>query len=315
MKFRTQIFTKKSEVSFNHDAKLLLLGSCFTENIGEKLGNSGFNINLNPFGIVYNPVSVAQSLTEIIECRKYSIENLVHGRGLWHSFNHHGEFSAVDENHCIENINQQIIKAHHDIFNIDYLLITLGTSHVFRLSNEGSVVANCHKFPSSHFTEEYLGIEAIVSAMKLAISKLNSINQKVKIVFSVSPVRYLKDGFEANNLSKATILLAINELERNFDNVSYFPAYEIMMDDLRDYRFYAEDMLHPSSLAVDYIWEKFKSSYFTEETLKLISEIDAIKKMLGHTLLNPNSIESQQFIETRNKKLFDFKSKYPNIEV
>lgn len=315
MKFRTEIKIDRAGANITHDQILMLVGSCFTENIGDKLKLSGFKADVNPFGIVYNPVSVVETLIEIVENKVYSMADLVESKGLWHSFRHHGSFSGHDPEMVLMNINNRISKAHDNLHNAGYLLVTLGTSHVFRLRETGAVVANCHKFPSNIFESSYLSQAEIAAGLTNLVENMRRFNPSLKLVFSISPVRYLKDGAVANSLSKALMLVVINDLMSKFEDVFYFPSYEIMIDDLRDYRFYSDDLLHPSKMAIDYIWQKFSDTFFTGETKKVVNEVEQIRKMLSHRLLNPGSAESIDFGKRRDELIREFEARNPGIEI
>ena len=230
-----------------HSDKIMLMGSCFADNIGERLKSAKFNCLANPFGTLYNPLSISQALRQVISGRIYSEgdEELFRGNdGLWHSWMHHSRFSSADMSECISTINSSISKASFQLKDIDKLIITFGSSWVYRLKRNGSVVANCHKQNDKLFNRERLTPEEIVSEWNTLVSELKTMSPKLEIIFTVSPIRHRKDGFHANQLSKAGLLLAVDSIcSSNSSFCSYFPAYEIMMDELRDYRFYADDML------------------------------------------------------------------------
>ncbi len=295
--FRTEIKLKKSTDTISYKSKIALIGSCFTENIGKQLENWKFNIDINPFGIIYNPYSVYNSLEALIENKKFTKDDLNFSNGLWNSFYHHGKFSNQDENITLSDINSGIEKSNNFYKEADYLFITFGTAWIYRFKDTNQVVSNCHKIPAKEFNRELLTVSEIVDLYKGLITDISEFNPNLKIVFTVSPVRHWKDGAVQNQISKSTLILAINELTNHFSTVSYFPSYEIVMDDLRDYRFYNEDMLHPNSVAVKYIRDKFTDMYIEEATIKSIKEIEKIIRASEHRPFNPHTDEHQLFVK------------------
>jgi hypothetical protein len=292
--FRTIVDPKKSELKISHSTPIMMLGSCFAENIGQRLKQYKFNIDLNPFGITFNPVSITQSLNRIVLAQPFSENELFQHNGAWHSFMHHGSFSNTDKTLCLSAINERVNYSSNFLKTAQYLILTFGTAWVFYEKEANCPVNNCHKVPGSKFSRRLLKVEDIVKTYTNLISELKKLNPQIKIILTVSPVRHLADGAEDNQVSKSILRLAINELCNN-GLVSYFPAYEIMLDDLRDYRFYAEDMVHPSALAVDYIFTKFSETYFCKETVKLNSDITSISNAFSHKLFNPKSEHSKAF--------------------
>lgn len=302
-----------------HSDKIMLMGSCFADNIGERLKSAKFNCLANPFGTLYNPLSISQALRQVISGRIYSEgdDELFRGNdGLWHSWMHHSRFSSADMSECISTINSSISKASFQLKDIDKLIITFGSSWVYRLKQNGSVVANCHKQNDKLFNRERLTPEEIVSEWNALVSELKTMSPKLEIIFTVSPIRHRKDGFHANQLSKAGLLLAVDSIcSSNSSFCSYFPAYEIMMDELRDYRFYADDMLHPSSIAVDYIWELFSGCFFSPSTVKLSDECRAIQTALAHKPFAPESEAYEKFIQNTKNKIIKLTENHPHINM
>lgn len=311
--FRTEIKLEKSDFRISHIDKLMFIGSCFTENIGKKLENFKFNIDINPFGILYNPISVKSGLDILLSGKDFTEKDIFYKNELWNSFYHHSRFSHFDKNIALDQINQRINQSKEFITTADYLFITFGTAWVYLYNKTNKIVSNCHKIPAKEFTRKRLSVHEIVHEYKLLIDKLITINQKLKIIFTVSPVRHWKDGAHGNQLSKATLLLTIDELCQKYDNIAYFPSYEMLMDDLRDYRFYNEDMLHPNDLAVKYIWTKFSDTYFNENTQKLIKHIEKINKAVQHRVINLKSEQYQKFLLSNIKQIKNLNILYPNI--
>ena len=298
MKFRTEVMVLRAEFRIAYPDKIMMLGSCFVENISEKLLSANFQADVNPFGIVYNPVSVANSLYDLINNRAFTEDDLFLHQGVYHSFAHHSRFSDTNKEAVLEQINTRGKQSSAFLREATVLIITFGTANTYRLLSSDKVVSNCHKLPAKLFREERLSVNQIVEEWNRLIESLPNL----KILFTVSPIRHWKDGAHENQLNKATLLLAINELIKANKNCSYFPSYEIMLDDLRDYRFYAEDMIHPSSQAVDYIWEKFSNTYFDTKTKELIKEWESIQKALNHRPFNPDSEEHKQFLKEVEKR-------------
>lgn len=316
MNFRTIIEIPKNIPPISHQDNLMLLGSCFAENMGKQLVDSGFHCDVNPFGILYNPLSVANALKQMLECKEYTSEDLFYHRGLYNSFMHHGSFSGPDINQSLTQINKRISNANKLILKLDYLLITFGSAWVYRTKKDNVIVSNCHKLPASEFIRYRLTVEEITEQYHALVTQLINTKPDIKIIFTVSPIRHIKDGMHENQVSKATLLLAIEEIKKQFpDNILYFPSYEIVLDELRDYRFYADDMLHPSTIAINYIWERFAETFFNKQTKDSIKEYENIRRDINHKPFNPESIEHKRFLEQIVLKIKRFKGKYPNFEV
>ena len=308
--FRTDIEINTNFPKIDYKSKILFLGSCFAENIGNKFIEAGFNVNLNPFGVLYNPDSIKENIKIILNEQYFTENDLVKSNSLWFSYNFHSKFSNVDKDTCLNNINSSISKSVESIKNSDYIFITFGTAWVYKLINENIVVANCHKQPSKIFERYRLSINEIVESYKDLINEIKQINSNVKIVFTVSPVRHWKDGATGNQLSKSILLLAIDEILNLTENIYYFPSYEIVIDELRDYRFYKDDMLHISELAVNFIWEKFKYAFFNKETQNIILQVNKFHSALKHKPFNPDSKEYLMFLEKNINKINNLEKQY-----
>jgi len=309
MIFRTEIQTPSFDFRISHQDKIMMIGSCFAESISKKLNETGFHIYVNPSGILYNPASISKNVQAIIEAKKYTVSDLFEHQGLYHSFDHHGKFSDSSCENCVDKINKEIENVKDYLKTASLLIITFGTAFVYTLTSTGAIVSNCHKLPEKTFDRRRLNLNEIVNDWRNLINLLLQYNPELKILFTVSPIRHWKDGAHENQLSKSTLLLAIDELLKQFSHCYYFPSYEIMMDELRDYRFYANDMLHPSDLAIDYIWEKFSLAFFEKKTLTLIDEWTKIKQALKHKPFNPDSEQYKGFLAQTQMKLNDFLSK------
>ncbi|MCC8089440.1 MAG: GSCFA domain-containing protein [Rikenellaceae bacterium] len=312
MEFRTKTDISKFDFKLDYSDKIFLIGSCFAENIGKRMSCLKFPVTVNPFGIVYNPLSVINTLRLLAYKKEFTEEDVRERNGLWYSFSHHGSFSSPDKKEVIDRINTSLTTGSSALTDSNYLVITLGTSWIYRLSETGSVVNNCHKLPSIYFTRQRLSVDDIVDGFTELFS--NDLYRDKKIIFTVSPVRHIKDGITANSISKATLIVAANSLAEKLDNVYYFPSYEIVMDELIDYRFYSADMLHPSDVAVDYIWKNFKTALFSEPTIKISEKIEKINKAAAHRPLFPDSVQYAKFTEKFRSEINRIKTLYPFMD-
>lgn len=289
MNFTTQIPISKHKNNISHKDKIMLLGSCFTENIGNKLSINGFETLINPFGILYNPFSICSSLNRIIDLKFLVSEDLVKVNEFWFSYEHHGVFRDENCDNLLQTINLGITKANLFLKQTNWLIITLGTAWVFFLKENNKILGNCHKLNSQLIDRRLLSVDEIVENTSLTINKIREINPNIKIILTVSPIRHWKQGYRENLISKSSLHLATNQLCETINDCFYFPAYEIVMDELRDYRFYQADMLHPSEIAVDYIWEKFSIHLFSDSTANLCKDYCKLHSMKQHKAFNPES--------------------------
>lgn len=291
-------------------SEVLMIGSCFTEHIGNKLSNAGFKTTLNPFGILFNPISISNSINRIVNEELYQKSELHKNQEeRFVSFDHHGRFSGNEPERVIEEINSSVINAHKNLKSADCIIITLGSAWVYRYLKQNRIVANCHKIPNKEFEKELLEAETVVSSLKRAIEDLKTVNPNIKIVFTISPVKHLRDGVVENQRSKATLILAIDALlKSSYENLFYFPAYEIVTDELRDYRFFETDHVHPNQLAIDYVWERFTETCFTPKAIEKTAEAESITKALEHKTLH---LDKQN--ENLNKRIKEYINKHPLI--
>ena len=288
-------------------------GSCFVENIGKLLTQYKFSCDMNPFGILYNPMSIAKAIDTLIQGKTYTRDNLKFYNGLWYSMMHHSSFSSPIQEECLDRINRRITEGIKNIREANWIIITFGTARVYKW--EGEVVGNCHKLPAKQFSRELLTVEEIYTEYGRLAERLRSINPDVKFLFTVSPIRHAKDGMHGNQLNKSTLLLAIDRICQSTQQCFYFPSYEIMMDELRDYRFYNDDMLHPSPLAVNYIWQQLTASCFETETIQFMKEWDTIEKGLNHRPFNPESDSYRRFVSQILLKIEVMKEKFPYLDI
>lgn len=311
--FRTIIDIKESKTKLDHSNKIMLIGSCFAENIGNILIENKFNVQVNPYGILYNPLSVASCLKSIIENREFTEDDLIYHSGKWNSLSHHGKYSDIDKNQCLQRINANNTNSKIFLEECTHLIITFGTSWVYEHTEKGIIVSNCHKLPDHQFNRYRITSDDIVETYKNLIVDLRYFNPNLKIIFTVSPIRHWKDGAHGNQLSKAVLLLAIDELQERLPYIEYFPSYEILIDELRDYRFYADDMLHISPLAVNYIWERFKESTISPKAYTAMASIHKIRKSIQHRPLSPETEEYREFLLKLQAKIDQLEIKYPDI--
>lgn len=298
MAFLTEIKIADFPWKMDYSKSMMFFGSCFSENIGQKLLDLKFNIDLNPFGILYNPISIANSLRLLMEKKVFTESDLFQDQGQWNSFYHHSRFSDVNREVALQKINERMVQSHEFLSKADYLLITFGTSWVYESRETGQVVSNCHKIPAAEFRRYRVDVEQITGVYFNLIEELLRFNPKLRIVFTVSPIRHWKDGAVENQVSKAILLIAIDKL-LNGQEMSwgkYFPSYELMMDELRDYRFYAEDMIHISSVGIDYIFERFSKVMISAESLQVAKEVMKIRKAVMHRPVNSLSLEYEKFL-------------------
>lgn len=314
MEFRKKVEVPKLELRITHQTKMVLFGSCFAENIGKQLLENKFPVNVNPFGVLYNPASISQAIKLLQENKVFTEEDIFLNQGVFRTYFHHSQFSSADKDKFLQTINEKRDKASADLREAEVLLITFGTAYVFNLKETGEVVANCHKQPSHIFNRNKLSVSEIVSSWTELIEESLRINPDLKIVFTVSPIRHWKDGAHNNQLSKATLLLAIDELVNKFPNLYYFPSYEIVLDELRDYRFYSEDMIHPNDIAIRYIGEIFSDAYFDEETKILCNQWQNIARAIAHRPFNEDTDEHKQFLKQTLLKLQSIRNKYPYFD-
>ena len=299
------------------------LGSCFAENMGEKFSYFKFQNTVNPFGIIFNPVSIENLISRVVKNQKFTEEAIFFHNDLWHCFEVHSELSNPNKEEFLENLNQLLETMHYQISALTHCIITYGTSWVYSIrhpetsgqSNNKNVVANCHKVPQSQFDKAILSIETIEKSIQNTIDLIHIVNPNCHFIFTVSPVRHTKDGFIENQRSKAHLIAAIHKIiNYQLSIVNYFPSYEIMMDELRDYRFYAQDMLHPSQTAIDYIWVRFFENYIAESEFGLMNEVCQIQRSLMHKPFNPETENHQKFLSNLTQKLNQLQEKFPHFQ-
>lgn len=315
MDFTTKIPINKSNNPINYDSKIVSLGSCFADIIGMKFEYFKFQITTNPFGIIFNPVSIENLVSRVVNIQKFTEGDIFFNNDLWHCFEVHSELSHSDKTIFLDRLNQILIDFHLQIFKSTHFQITYGTSWVYRNKSSNSIVANCHKVPQSQFDKEILSVETIEKSIQNTIDLIRKVNPNCHFIFTVSPVRHIKDGFVENQRSKAHLITSVHKIVNyQLSIINYFPSYEIMMDELRDYRFYAEDMLHPSQTAIDYIWSRFFENYISPKNHAIMEDVCSIQKALAHRPFNPNTANHQKFLSTLNDKIIKLQKKIPHFQ-
>jgi len=298
--FRTEIKIHPEKNKIGYSSKLILLGSCFSDNIGEKFQFYKFDVLTNPFGVLFNPVSINKIILRSLKGVYFTEEEFIFHHDLWQHLDLHSCLSNVSLDIAVKNANEALKNTKSYLETATHIFITLGSAWTYRYKKTQEIVANCHKIPQIQFKKELLPITEIEKNITAVITEIKKVNPNVKFIFTLSPVRHLKDGFIENNLSKAHLLTAMHASIAKNNDVHYFPAYEILMDDLRDYRFYKNDFLHPNELAVDYIWNKLKTAFIDEKDYLLMEKVENIQKRLQHKPKNLNSDNYRHFIEKLN---------------
>jgi hypothetical protein len=314
MELRTTFNIEPSPYKITYDDRVMFIGSCFASSIGEQMERGKMNVMINPAGTVYNPVSVCNTLNSITAGKEFTKDDLYFYDGMWLSFCHYTDFSSEDPDETLNKINSKLKEASSFLKNSGFLFVTLGTARIYRWKKSGLVVSNCHKIPSGEFSFEMLSVKEIVDLWTKQLDRLSDICPGLKVIFTISPVRHLKDGAHGNQVSKSVLFLAVEELLAHASRPRYFPAYELVMDDLRDYRFYDDDMIHPSDSAINYIWEAFSGSYLDKAALKIWNEALKITKAHSHRFNSDNRSKKRDFARKILARIAEIENKVPNID-
>ncbi|GHC48329.1 GSCFA domain-containing protein [Ulvibacter litoralis] len=313
MKLYTQINIQPEHNPIDYNSKVLLLGSCFVENIGDKLAYYKFNTLQNPFGIVFHPVAIEKLVTRALNETLFTEADLFFHNEQWHCFEVHSLLSDANKEAFLRKLNTQLKLLQEYLETATHFVFTYGTAWVYRFIETDNFVANCHKIPQKKFLKELFSAEAVAASIENTITLIKDVNLQATFVHTVSPVRHLKDGFVENTQSKAHLLAGLHELIAPKNRMHYFPSYELLLDELRDYRFYAEDMLHPNALAIAIIWERFNTAWIASETAPLQKEIDSIQSGLRHRPFYPESEAHQAFLKNLQQKIENFQQQNPHI--
>ena len=303
-----------SLIKIFYEEKIFFMGSCFSEEIGKRMMEMKFTVVQSPNGILYDPASISTSLLSYITGKKYTDEDLFYLNELWHSWQHHSSFSGINKKEVLQNINSSQSNASKHLKDTSWLVITPGSAYNYVLKETVKAIANCHKAASNLFEKNLLSTQQIIDDLSMVITKLQNVHSNLKIIFTISPVRHVKDGVIENNRSKARLIEAIHTLKGAFENVLYFPAYELVIDVLRDYRFYKNDLVHPSETAIDFVFEKFCEAFLDASSLKLMEEIKAIKAGINHRPFNKETGQHQQFKNKVMDKMNMLTAQHPYID-
>jgi hypothetical protein len=314
MELRTTFPIKSSKIKITYNDPVMFIGSCFASSMGSQMEMGHMPVRINPAGAVFNPVSVGNTLDTITNRKVYSPADLHFYDGMWISFYHYTDFSSEDSSIVLDKINRKSKEALEFLKSARFLFVTFGTARVYKLKKSNLVVSNCHKLPAEQFESEMLTIDEIVTLWNEQLDKLHLLFPQLQIVFTISPVRHWKDGAHGNQVSKSILFVAVDELLKHKSGPQYFPAYELVMDDLRDYRFYNDDMLHPSISAINYIWESFAGCYMDNNTINTWKEVVKITKAFNHRFLSDSDIKKKYFAEKILKQISDLKIKIPSID-
>jgi hypothetical protein len=311
MNFTTKIPIAKSNAPIDYSSKIVSLGSCFAENMGEKFDFFKFQNTTNPFGIIFNPASIEKIIDRAVNLNYFTESDLFFHNELWHSYEVHSDLSSDNKEDFLSNLNQILKETNQQLTGATHIIITYGTSWIYKLKSSNEVVANCHKVPQNHFDKEILSVEGIEKSIQNTLDLIQKLNPNCNVIFTISPVRHLKDGFVENQRSKAHLITALHTSIFHLPTSMYFPSFEIQMDELRDYRFYAQDMLHPNQVAIDYIWERFCESTIAEEVNPIMQEVASIQKGMAHRPFHPQSISHTKFLQTLSDKAAQLNAQFP----
>jgi hypothetical protein len=314
MQLQTIVPIPAPNFNIAHTDKILTIGSCFAQNMSEYLTERKFQVVTNPFGILYNPLSIARNLTAIIENKTYQEADLFHHNERWNSFDHHSNFSFFDKKTTLENINGHIKKAHQQLLEANVLMITLGTAFTYFKKNDQNPVANCHKLPAKEFEKKLVPVTEIVGKLSEVLEKILAKKPNLKIIFTLSPIRHIRDGIIENQQSKATLLLALHELKTKFQTAYYFPSYEIVLDELRDYRFYGSDLVHLNETGLEYIWQRFSATFFEKITLERVQQFQKITKAFHHRPFHPTSEQHLLFLKKYAQITSQYQKQFPFLD-
>lgn len=315
IKFRSELDIKPQAHTIAYPDPILLIGSCFTEHMGDKLSTYRLPVLQNPHGILFNPVSISDTVVSSLEGKTYTKDDVFYLHERWNSWAHHSRFSHPDKESCLKAINQSQKEAQSFLKQTKWVVFTLGSAWVYELKETGKVVANCHKAPADWFNHRLLTVEELLSILDNLIHRLFYTSKDLRIIFTISPVRHLREGMVENNRSKAALIQAVHHLVNKFDRIDYFPAYELVIDDLRDYRFYAEDLVHPNYQATQYVWEKFTGSFMSEQAREIMQALDPIISARKHKPFNPASVEHRKFLEKNASAAKALMAKYPFLDL
>lgn len=320
MELQTRLPLNAADHPIDYESEVLLLGSCFVENIGNKMDYFKFRTIQNPFGILFHPLALENLVQRSLQNQRYQPDEVFEQEGIWRCFDAHSDVRSDDQKLEVELLNQRLRLARQGLENASHIIFTFGTAWVYEHVATKKMVANCHKVPQKEFHKKLLSVETVTTSLNNMVDMVQKANPKAQIIFTVSPVRHLKDGFVENQQSKAHLIAAIHQIlysrapasrtGRQSGDLHYFPSYEILMDELRDYRFYERDMVHPNALAVEYIWERFKNVWISSDSYPIMDEVEAVQKGLMHRPFNPGSEAHEKFKTSLRSKITYLQERY-----
>ena len=313
MKLQTNIPLQKVSPQIDYQSRLLLLGSCFAQNIGKKLGHYKFQQLQNPLGILFQPKAIEKMILMAVKNEDFKEKDIFFHNERWHGFDAHSKLSNSNKAQLLLELNKGLQKTRDYLQEATHIILTLGTAWAYRYLKTDQLVGNCHKVPQQEFSKELLTAKAVIESIEELMAGIRSLNSNAAVIFTISPVRHLKDGFVENQRSKAHLISAVHH-SLKADSVYYFPAYEIMMDELRDYRFYKEDMVHPNELAINYIWEHFKKCWISADEIKIMEKVDEVQKGLRHMPFNSDSEQHRKFVKSLEEKIVYLQKVYPHMQ-
>ncbi len=313
MNFTTKVPIEKYQSPIDYNSKIVSIGSCFSENIAKKFDYFKFENVVNPFGIIFNPISIEKIIFRIVNKVEFTEKDIFFHNESWHCYEVHSELRHENKEEFLDNLNSILESTNNQLTKSTHFIITYGTAWVYKLKTTNQVVANCHKVAQNQFDKEILSVEIVENAIENSISLIQKVNPDCNFIFTISPVRHIKDGFVENQRSKSYLITALQSVICNLKFLNYFPSYEIMMDELRDYRFYADDMLHPSQQAIDFIWGRFFENYVCEKEFATMNQVCEIQRALQHKPFNPNSESHQLFLSKLQDKIMAIQQKNPQI--
>ena len=313
MDFRTRVPIKEEQPQIDYRSRVFLTGSCFAENIGKKLEFYQFQNLQNPLGILFHPFAIENLFSRLNSGFRYSEADIFYHNERWHSFEAHSALSHPNQDEFLKNLNLSLDNSLSFLKDASHVILTLGTSWYYRHLEQEKNVANCHKIPQKEFVKNLASVEELRQNLQRSVRHLRELAPKTQIILTISPVRHLKDGVIQNQRSKAHLIAAVQELVAEMQGLSYFPSYEILADELRDYRFYAEDMLHPNATAIDYVWEKFSEAWISEEARQVMRRVEKIRSGLAHRPFNENSEAHQRFLQRLQSDIDKLQKEFPHI--
>ena len=311
MQLQTQIKIQKEQPQIDYSSKVLLLGSCFAENIGEKFLYHQFQQLQNPLGILFHPFAIERFLQRVFQQEEFTAKDIFQHQEIFSCFEAHSRMNALSEEEILQHLNSALTETFRFLKETSHVIITLGTSWVYKHLEQDKYVANCHKIPQKNFSKELSSVNEIEKSLRNTIGYIQQLNKNCEFIFTVSPVRHAKDGFVENTRSKSHLLNALHQIVEKENQLHYFPSYELMMDELRDYRFYADDLLHPNQVAIDYIWERFQETWLAEECFPTMKKVQQIRQGLAHRPFNPNSVAHQKFQQKLQQQIELLQQQFP----